>query len=111
MIRTQGDGTDSPDNVVPEITHRKISRTSSNDNNNDVDRLGKQFLTKKIQASSSSIYYNPVNTESVANFPKEVTTNKKKFYLIPKLIAPKTSDMKMRNKNPRLILCEPYKVS
>lgn len=106
-IRTQGDGTEHPE-ILLEI-NRKVSRSSVD--GEKVDKLGKQYLTKKIQSSSSLLYNSSLNQENVANFPREVKPNGKKFFLIPKLIPPKSSELNLRNKRPKLILMEPYKVS
>lgn len=104
-VRTSGDGTEYPE-VVAESS-RKISRSSVD---SQVDKLGKKYLSKKIQSSSSLLYNSSENQETVINFPREVKPNGKRFYLIPKLI-PKSVGVHMKNKTPKLILLEPYKVS
>jgi len=103
-IRTQGDGTEYPE-VVAESS-RKVSRSSIDI---EVDKLGRKYLSKKIQSSSSLLYNSSENPETVINFPRAVKPNGKKFYLIPKLI-PKTTGFELKNKTPKLILMEPYKV-
>ena len=105
-IRTQGDGTEYPE-IVTESS-RKVSRSSPDDN--QVNKLARKYLSKKIQSSSSLLYNSSENQETVINFPREVKPNGKKFYLIPKLI-PKSGEFHLKNKTPKLILMEPYKVS
>lgn len=106
-VRTSADGAENPE-VVQE-TSRKVSRSSID--GEKVDKLGKQYLFKKIQSSPSLIYNLSVNQEALINFPREVKPKGKKFYLIPKLIPSKTTDFSLKNKSPKLILMEPYKVS
>ena len=105
-IREQGDGTECPE-ILAE-TSRKASRSSFIDK--EVDKLGKKYLKEKIQSSSSLLYDSSVVNLSVVNFPRQVQPKGKKFYLIPKLIPPKSAELHLKNKSPRLILMEPYKV-
>jgi hypothetical protein len=111
-IRTQGDGTEYPEGQSAPETGRKVLRSTSSSaaDSEKVDKLGKQYLSKKIQSSSSSIYNSIGQPELVHNFPREVTPKGKKFFLIPKLVPPKTG-LSLRNRNPKLILLEPYRVS
>lgn len=114
MIRTQGDGVENPEAVFE--THSRSNRsTSSVEDTEKVDRLGKQLLSKKIQSSSSSssFYSQPSLSQShvvVSNFPPEVKPNGKKFYLIPKLISSQNKSLTLKPKIPKLIIMEPYKV-
>lgn len=114
-IRTQGDGIEA-DNAakLQESNRRALNSTSSAENEKLVEKIGREFicLSKKIQSpSSSSSYYNAsTQHESVHNFPREVKPTGKKFYLIPRLVN-KSSSLNLKNKNPRLILFEPYRVS
>lgn len=111
MIRTQGDGIENPE-ITTEARRRSVKSTSSTEDTEKVDRLGKQFLSKKIQSSSSLSFYNPsLQSQSVVNnFPPEVKPNGKRFFLIPKLI-PKKTNLLAKPKAPKLIIMEPYKVS
>lgn len=116
MIRTQGDGTENPEVTQETRTRKALRSTSSNDDNindNNLKSLGREFISKKIQSSSStSSYYNPtVQQDNVINFPREVKPKGKKFYLIPKLITKGNNLTLVKNKTPKLILMEPYRVS
>lgn len=110
MIRTQGDGKENPEAIL-ESRRRSVKSTSSTEDTEKLDKLGKQILSKKIQSSSS--FYNPsLSSQSVVtNFPPEIKPNGKKFFLIPKLIAPRKLNLLAKPKAPKLIIMEPYKVS
>lgn len=112
MIRTQGDGNENPE-IVHESQRRSMKSTSSTEDTEKVDRLGKQFLSKKFQSSSSSSFYSSSlqSQKAVSNFPPEIKPIGKKFFLIPKLIAPKFTSSSNKPKSPKLIIMEPYKVS
>ncbi|KAG5673347.1 hypothetical protein PVAND_003405 [Polypedilum vanderplanki] len=109
QVRTQGDGREYPEETVIETKRKTQRSTSSAPDSEKIDKLGKQYLSKKIQSSATSIY-NPIGQqELVHNFPREVTPKGKKFYLIPKLVPKSSSNLKIKNKNPKLILLEPYR--
>lgn len=116
MIRTQGDGIENPETIVE--TRRRSNRSSSSlqEDTEKVERLGKQFLSKKIQSSSSSSsFYSPPSLSQshvvVSNFPPEVKPIGKKFYLIPKLVSTtQNRSLSLKPKIPKLIIMEPYKV-
>lgn len=112
-IRTQGDGNESPD-ITPEATHKSIAQAvqKAEDNNNKLDKLGRQYLSKQFQ-STSSILYNPTNTtDQTFNYPPPVEPKGKRFYLIPKLVHTTTAKpLSLRNKKLNLVLMEPYRVS
>lgn len=114
MIRTEGDGIENPSEAT-ETSRRSLKSTSSAEDTEKVDRIGKQFLTKKFQSSSSSTsFFSPsLQTANIAvsNFPPEIKPAGKKFFLIPKLIAPTRSNvLPLKPKVPKLIMMEPYKV-
>lgn len=110
MIRTQGDGIENPE-VVVETRRKSMRSTSSAEDSEKVDKLGKQLLSKKIQSSSSSSFYSSLSQSqvNVTNYPPEVKPIGKKFYLIPKLI-PNHNTLPKIPKTPKLIIMEPYKV-
>lgn len=111
MIRTQGDGVENPE-VVVETRRKSMRSTSSAEETEKVDKLGKQLLSKKIQSSSSSssLYSSLSHSQvNVTNYPPEVKPTGKKFYLIPKLISQRNSLPKIP-RTPKLIIMEPYKV-
>lgn len=113
MIRTQGDGIENPE-VVVETRRKSMRSTSSAEETEKVDKLGKQLLSKKIQSSSSSSsssFYSSLSQAqvNVTNYPPEVKPIGKKFYLIPKLIS-HNNTLPKKPKTPKLIIMEPYKV-
>jgi hypothetical protein len=79
--------------------------------------LGKDYLSKQFHSSSShhQILYNPTlsSAENSQNFnyPPPIQPKGKKFFLIPKLVTPKSSVQSLKNRKLNLVLMEPYRVS
>lgn len=110
-IRTQGDGTESPDHTATQEATSKNAPKSASADADKIDKLGKQYLSKQFQ-STSSILYDPTNSETQNfNYPPPVQPKGKRFYLIPKLVQPKSSPVSIRNRKLNLVLMEPYRVS
>lgn len=107
-VRTQGDGNESPD-TRPEVTVKSINKPAVEPAN--IDKLGKEYLAKQFQ-STSTILYNPTtSTEENFNFPPAVQPKGKRFYLIPKLAPSRsTTPASLRNRKLNLVLMEPYRV-
>lgn len=105
-IRTEGDGKEAG-YLATEAVHRATESSAAPVDN--IDKLGREYLSKR---SSSSILYNPTisSAKQSSSYPPEKQPIGKKFFLVPKLVQPKTSAISLKNRNPRLILFEPYKV-
>lgn len=115
-VRTSGDGTENPEKAALETTFKRTqkSSTSSVDDKDKIDKLGKSYLTKQFQSSSShhQILYNPTTSDSQSfNYPPPVQPKGKRFYLIPKLVTPKSSVQSLKNRKLNLVLMEPYRVA
>lgn len=114
-VRTSGDGTENPEKSQPiESTFKRSQRSSTNSSvdADKIDKLGKEYLTKQFEKSSQhQILYNPTVSDSQAlNYPPPVQPKGKRFYLIPKLVTPKSSIQALKNRKLNLVLMEPYKV-
>lgn len=116
-VRTSGDGKEEAEKTTLETTFKRTQKTSSTSSvdADKIDKLGKDYLTKQFQSSSLShhqILYNPTTSDSQKfNFPPAVQPKGKRFYLIPKLVTPKSSLQTLKNRKLNLILMEPYRVS
>lgn len=115
-VRTSGDGVENPEKTTLETTFKRTQKTSSTSSvdADKIDKLGKEYLTKQFQSSSShhQILYNPTTSDSQKfNYPPAVQPKGKRFYLIPKLVTPKTSIQTLKNRKLNLVLMEPYRVS
>lgn len=110
-IRTSGDGTESPEASLVEAKKSFICLESSSESAVRIDKLGKEYLTKQFQ-STSSILYNPSSSENkTLNYPLPIEPNGKRFYLIPRIAPSKSLPASLKNRKPTLILMEPYRVS
>ncbi|CRL08161.1 CLUMA_CG020913, isoform B [Clunio marinus] len=106
--RTSGDGTENPSKLLNEGTFNSLPKTTST-NEHDIDKLGKQYLSKQFQ-STSSILYDPSDAESDSfNFPKPVQPKGKRFYLIPKLKSLRKPEVPLKDRKLNLVLMEPYR--
>lgn len=110
-VRTQGDGNESPD-TTPEVTTKSNNKQPTAAENLNIDKLGKEYLAKQFQ-STSSILYNPSASESESfNYPPPVHPKGKRFYLIPKLAPCKSlTPASLKNRKLNLVLMEPYRVN
>lgn len=108
LIRTSGDGTENPDKL-PETSKSDVG-SSSSQNVEQINMLGKQYLSKQMKSSSQLLLVNPSDTTSALNFPLPIEPQGKRFYLIPKLAA-KSPSVLLKNRKQNLILIEPYKVN
>jgi len=110
--RTQGDGTEHPDDLTENNKAAKQSTTTDTAKDKvKCDNLARDLV--KIQSSSSSILYDPsadVDNRSF-NYPPPVLPIGKKFYLTAKLVQPSSTAGFPFKRQPRLVLMEPYKVS
>lgn len=107
-LRTQGDGTESPD--VAETAAAKIHRKPSADDSK-IEKLGKEYLAKQ-QTTSTTILFDPHQTDSGKyNFPPPVEPKGKRFYFIPKLAKQSEVNRGLKKRQLNLVLIEPYKVS
>jgi hypothetical protein len=106
MIRTSGDGTENPE--LPE-TSKSVERKTSAQNDERLNLLGKQYLSKQMKSSSQILLVNPSATTSAENFPLPIEPVGKRFYLIPKLVS-KPQSVLTKNRKLNLVLMEPYKV-
>lgn len=111
-VRTQGDGIENPDVTTPEVPSKNAVKSTSVVDDN-IDKLGKEFLSKQFQSTSSIVRINPLNSESQNyNYPPPTQPKGKRFYLIPKLIKSSTAKINsLKNKKLNLVLMEPYRVS
>lgn len=108
-VRTQGDGTEHPD-VTADSSFKKLSQSSSVAADN-IDKLGKEYLSKQ---TTSSILYDPspADKNQSFNYPPAVQPRGKRFYLIPKMVkSSEESRGALKNRKLNLVLMEPYKVS
>jgi hypothetical protein len=106
-VRTCGDGTENPE--VLEISKTTQRKQSSSQNEEEINLLGKRYLSKQMKSSSQILLVNPSSTTSAENFPLPVEPNGKRFYLIPKLVS-KPQSVLTKNRKLNLVLMEPYKV-
>lgn len=108
-VRTQGDGTEHPDTTTTEVHYKSAPKKSSADADK-IDKLGKEYLSKQ---TTSSILYDPTNSENQSfNYPPAVLPKGKRFYLIPKLMKQsEVSGKCLKNRKLNLVLMEPYRVS
>lgn len=108
-LRTQGDGTESPDVAGPsEAT--KIQRKPSVEDS-QIEKLGKEYLATQ-QTTSTTILFDPHQTDSGKfNFPPPVQPKGKRFYFIPKLAQQSEVNRGLKKRHLNLVLIEPYKVS
>lgn len=107
-VRTQGDGTESPEVGPSEATFKKHSKASS-DRGEKIDKLGKDYLSKQ---QTSTILYDPAKVDKESyNFPPPVLPKGKRFYLIPKLVKHPEAARGLKNRKLNLVLMEPYRVS
>lgn len=110
-LRTQGDGTESPDVAgSAESSAAKIHRKPSADDSK-IEKLGKEYLAKQ-QTTSTTILFDPHQTDSGKfNFPPPVQPKGKRFYFIPKLAQQSEVSRGLKKRQLNLVLIEPYKVS
>lgn len=109
-VRTQGDGTDHPDVITVDVNYKKVSNSSSIAADN-IDKLGKEYLSKQ---TTSSILYDPSPCENNQsfNYPPPIQPKGKRFYMIPKLVkSAEESRGTLKNRKLNLVLMEPYRVN
>lgn len=108
-LRTQGDGTESPD--ASETAASKIQRKPSVEDTK-IEKLGKEYLAKQ-QTTSTTILFDPHQTTDSGkyNFPPPVQPKGKRFYFIPKLAQQSEVNRSLKKRHLNLVLIEPYKVS
>lgn len=108
-LRTQGDGTESPDHACLTETLSKSQRKTSADDS-QIEKLGKEYLAK--QTTSTTILFDPHQVDSGNfNFPPPVQPKGKRFYFIPKLAQQSEVNRGLKKRQLNLVLIEPYKVS
>lgn len=108
-VRTAADGTEHPDTITTEVHYKKAPKKPSIDADK-IDKLGKDYLAKQ---TTSSILYDPTNSENQSfNYPPAVLPKGKRFYLIPRLVKQsEDSRRSLKNRKLNLVLMEPYRVS
>lgn len=111
-VRTQGDGNESPDTTAEVTTTKSNNKQPTAAEDLNIDKLGREYLAKQVQ-STSSILYNPSASESESfNYPPPVQPKGKRFYLIPKLAPCKSwTPASLKNRKLNLVLMEPYRVN
>lgn len=109
-LRTQGDGTESPDLAgVAEQSSKNQRKTSADDS--QIEKLGKEYLAKQ-QTTSTTILFDPHQSSSGSfNFPPPVQPKGKRFYFIPKLAQQSEVNRGLKKRQLNLVLIEPYKVT
>lgn len=114
QVRTQGDGIENTETTQIERTFKSTPKQSSVEANNNINKLGKEYLSKQT-TSTSTILYDPTTDQSQlsVNYPPPVVPKGKRFYLIPKLVkqSPDASRLGLKNRKLNLVLMEPYRVS